>query len=174
MTAQHDMFGADPSIGSLVGIKVKLDRPVDRERPCCGNVCIISPSKAQHTAELRCAGCGSHRGWASKQTLNFISETIGRFGAPSDPIIVRQPEKAMAFELKPNRGSLFRNDEKTRDEDRDYSGSINIEGREYWLSGWVKEGKKGKFLSLSIKPKSADNAKPKTSNAEELHDHLPF
>jgi hypothetical protein len=28
ITAQPDMFGADPSIGSLVGIKVKLDRPM--------------------------------------------------------------------------------------------------------------------------------------------------
>jgi hypothetical protein len=61
----------------------------------------------------------------------------------------------MAFQQKPNRGSLFRNDDKSKDEDRDYSGSLNVEGREYWLSGWINETKTGtKYLSLSVKPKS--------------------
>jgi hypothetical protein len=52
-----------------------------------------------------------------------------------------------------NRGVLFsERDKKTKDDDRDYGGSINIEGREFWLSGWVKTSKKGnKFLS--VKPK---------------------
>jgi hypothetical protein len=56
-----------------------------------------------------------------------------------------------------NRGVLFsERDKKTKDEDRDYSGSINIEGNEYWLSGWVKTSKKGtKFLSLSVKSKDS-------------------
>jgi len=41
----------------------------------------------------------------------------------------------MAFELKPNRGSLFKNEDKADDKDRDYSGQINVEGREFWISG---------------------------------------
>jgi hypothetical protein len=54
-----------------------------------------------------------------------------------------------------NRGVLFR-EQKEKETDRDYSGSINIEGREYWLSGWVKTSKKGaKYLSLAAKPKDA-------------------
>ena len=80
----------------------------------------------------------------------------------------------MAFHQKPNRGSLFKNDKKSKEEDRDYSGSINIEGREFWLSGWISETKKGgKYLSLSIKPKdeqSSEKAKPKASAREELDD----
>ena len=60
----------------------------------------------------------------------------------------------MAFQQKPNRGSLFKNDEKCKEEDRDYAASINIEGREFWLSGWLSETKKGsKYLSLAVKPK---------------------
>ena len=54
-----------------------------------------------------------------------------------------------------NRGALFncRADKKS-DDDRDYSGTINIEGREYWLSGWLKVSKKGtKFVSLAVKAK---------------------
>lgn len=54
-----------------------------------------------------------------------------------------------------NRGALFRNDRKEQDSHPDLSGQINIEGREYWLSGWTKRNDDGTFkvLSLSVKPK---------------------
>jgi uncharacterized protein (DUF736 family) len=52
------------------------------------------------------------------------------------------------------RGVLFKNDEKKNPKHPDYRGSCEIDGTEFWLSGWVKESKKGnKFLSLSFKPK---------------------
>ena len=52
-----------------------------------------------------------------------------------------------------NRGALFKNTRKEKDTNPDYNGSINIEGKEYWLSGWIKDGSKGKFFSLSVKEK---------------------
>lgn len=53
-----------------------------------------------------------------------------------------------------NRGSLFKNDKKTEEKHPDLSGSINIEGTEYWISGWSKVSKGGqKFLSLSVRQK---------------------
>lgn len=59
-----------------------------------------------------------------------------------------------------NRGMLMKNPNKTADNHPDLSGSINIDGQDYWLSAWTKESKAGnKFLSLSIKPKEA-KAKP--------------
>ncbi len=77
-----------------------------------------------------------------------------------------------------NRGVLFsERDRKTKDNDRDYSGSINIEGTEYWLSAWIKVSKKtgGKFLSLSVKPKVEKPAESeKKSPAEDLDDEIPF
>lgn len=58
-----------------------------------------------------------------------------------------------------NRGALFKNTRKEKDTHPDYNGSINVDGVDYWLSGWIKEGSKGKFFSLSVKPK--EETKPK-------------
>jgi hypothetical protein len=79
----------------------------------------------------------------------------------------------MAYELKANRGSLFRNTEKDGEGDRDYAGAINIGGTEYWISGWIKEGKKGKYMSLAVKPKVAKPDRTK-SLSQELNDSMPF
>lgn len=51
------------------------------------------------------------------------------------------------------RGSMFRNDRKTKDNQPDYKGSCQIEGVEYWMSAWVREGKSGPFLSISYQLK---------------------
>ena len=57
-----------------------------------------------------------------------------------------------------NRGLLAKNDRKQSENHPDYTGSININGVEYWLSGWLKTGQNGrlagqKFFRLTIKPK---------------------
>lgn len=57
-----------------------------------------------------------------------------------------------------NSGILFNNEEKRSDKSPDLTGNINVDGVEYWLSGWRREGKKGKFLSLKIKPKQQQRA----------------
>jgi hypothetical protein len=79
----------------LLGLKVRLDRPVDRERPCCRNVCVIGAARGSHAGELVCTGCGQHRGWLSKPTAQWIEHVVTRFGAPTTPIVVR---KAHTFE----------------------------------------------------------------------------
>lgn len=50
-----------------------------------------------------------------------------------------------------NRGSFFINEDKKTDKAPDYSGTLNVEGKEYRLAGWKRESKNGKkFLSLQI------------------------
>jgi hypothetical protein len=75
-----------------------------------------------------------------------------------------------------NRDVLFKNDRKERDVHPDYNGSINVGGVEYWLSAWIKEGQKGKFMSLSVKPKDAQptNRTPIAGPITALDDEIPF
>ena len=61
----------------------------------------------------------------------------------------------MAYEKKPGSGSLFKNDKKEKDAHPDYRGDAVLpDGTEVWLSAWIKQGKKGKFMSLSLQPKT--------------------
>lgn len=61
----------------------------------------------------------------------------------------------MAYQQKENSGALFKNDKEGNENRPDYKGDINISGTNYWLSAWLKEGKNGKFLSLSVNVKDA-------------------
>jgi len=63
----------------------------------------------------------------------------------------------MAYEQKPNTGVLFKNDDKLIDTHADYRGSMNVDGKEYFLDAWINTSKKDgrKFMSLRLKPKMA-------------------
>jgi hypothetical protein len=80
-----DLFG-NPT---LVGLKVKLDRPVDCERPCCRNICVIAAGEGPYVGTLLCADCGQHRGRLSESTAQWIEHVATRFGAPTTLIIMR-------------------------------------------------------------------------------------
>lgn len=81
-----------------------------------------------------------------------------------------------------NRGTLGKNNRKEKDSHPDYSGQINVDGHDYWLSGWLKEGKNGKFFSLSVKRKdgTADRPEQVVQKVREvfpdatLDDEVPF
>ena len=77
-----------------------------------------------------------------------------------------------------NKGALFKNDDKdpNDNQDRDYFGSLDVEGTEYWLSGWVRASKKSgkKYLSLSIKPNQDKPAATNKSRADDFDDEISF
>jgi hypothetical protein len=61
------------------------------------------------------------------------------------------------------------------DKDRDYSGSLNVDGTDYWISGYVRTSKSGKkYLSLSIKPKQDKPPASNKSRADDFEDAVPF
>jgi hypothetical protein len=75
-----------------------------------------------------------------------------------------------------NRGSLFKNDKKEEEKHPDMSGTINIDGVEYWISGWKKVSKAGSgFISLSVRPKQERQSSAPTKKAKpEPFDDLDF
>ena len=71
------------------------------------------------------------------------------------------------------RGVLFRNDRKEKETHPDYKGSCEINGEEMWLSAWIKDGKNGKFMSLSFTAKEQPKSES-FSPAKDYDEDLPF
>jgi hypothetical protein len=64
-------------------------------------------------------------------------------------------------QTRDNSGVLFRNDKRENEKAPSYKGNITVDGKDYWISAWIKEGKSGKFMGLAVSPK--EEYKPKTS-----------
>jgi len=64
----------------------------------------------------------------------------------------------MAYETRDNSGTLGRNDRCTTDKHPTHKGKARIDGKDYWVSAWVKEAGQNskapgqKFFSLSFEP----------------------
>jgi hypothetical protein len=60
----------------------------------------------------------------------------------------------MAYEMKPNTGSLFVNDRREKDTQPNARGSALIDGVEYWVSAWTNTTAAGdKYQSLKFQRK---------------------
>jgi len=61
------------------------------------------------------------------------------------------------FKSKENGGMLFKNKNKKKDSHPDMNGFGNYEGKEFYMSAWIKIDKNGeKCLSYSLKPKESN------------------
>jgi hypothetical protein len=79
------------------------------------------------------------------------------------------------------RGVLFKNDRKEQPNHPDYKGSATINGQEMWISAWIKEGQRGKFMSLSFKPKDQQQPRQQkqagpapSADFEDFNSDIPF
>jgi hypothetical protein len=57
----------------------------------------------------------------------------------------------------------------------DYTGNLNVDGIEFRVSGWVREGKNGKFISGTVQikeEKTEERGKPAVEGADDSD--LPF
>ena len=72
-----------------------------------------------------------------------------------------------------NRWKLGKNNKKRDDRSPEFTGSINIDGKEYWLNGWVREARGEKFFSGTVKPKEPRSQEAPAS-ADPFSDSVPF
>jgi hypothetical protein len=77
-------------------------------------------------------------------------------------------------QTRDNSGVLFANDKKETDKHPHYKGNITVDGKDYWLSAWVKEGKSGKFMGLAVSPKEEYQPKQAPKKASIADEDLPF
>ncbi len=61
-----------------------------------------------------------------------------------------------------NRGTIAKNTRKTEDNHPDIAGQINVDGRDFWINGWLKKNSTdgSSFYSLTVKEKQSRNTHP--------------
>lgn len=78
------------------------------------------------------------------------------------------------MENKLNTGAIFKNDKKTSDNQPDYRGTANIDGKEKEIALWLKTSAKGvKYFSVSISEPYKKNVE-KTIQVQDETSDLPF
>jgi hypothetical protein len=82
----------------------------------------------------------------------------------------------VAYEIKPNTGSLFKNDKMKHEKSPTYTGTVNIDGVEYYQSAWVNETKDGKkYFAQKFNRKDGAVAQEKKPTSYDLDDDaIPF
>ena len=75
-----------------------------------------------------------------------------------------------------NTFALFKNDKGDNPKRPDYTGNLNVDGIEFRVSGWVREGSKGKLISGTVQLKDNNSAGATRGAAVEGDDEsdLPF
>jgi hypothetical protein len=80
----------DPEASPLHGLRLKLERKGDHRNACCTSFAVVHARKGPDAADLRCAGCGSHRGWLPKEAANWLCAVLTHFPtARTDVHVIR-------------------------------------------------------------------------------------
>lgn len=79
-----------------------------------------------------------------------------------------------------NRGSIWKNQKKETENHPDFTGELNVNGVEFWVSAWKrKEGasEKAPALSFTVKPKDEAKKSPggsKPTTRDDFDSDIPF
>lgn len=82
-----------------------------------------------------------------------------------------------------NRGGIWKNDKKETEKHPDFRGDINVEGVEYWVSGWKRKpdaNPKSPALQLSLtkkeaKPAQATQPPAQSQGSDDFYDEdIPY
>jgi hypothetical protein len=78
------------------------------------------------------------------------------------------------MEKRDNSGSMSRNKDKTDANPNwaDYKGKATINGQTFWISGWIKDGEDGKWMSLAFK--AAEQEAPARPAKRKQDEDIPF
>lgn len=91
----------------------------------------------------------------------------------------------MAYETRDNTGALFPNKNRQSDKHPSLTGSLVVEGVEYFLDGWTNLDRNGnKYISVKVKRKDkqpapqsyaqASGGRPASARSFEDEDGIPF
>ena len=84
----------------------------------------------------------------------------------------------MAYEKRPNSGSVFKNNRRRNDNDPAYTGDCLIDGKEFWINCWPKKDKNGDtWLSFSFnekKPRQQEEQSYQAPARDPDDDQIPF
>jgi uncharacterized protein (DUF736 family) len=91
------------------------------------------------------------------------------------------------METKVNSGAIFKNDKKAKETHPDYRGKVNVNGKDWELSLWIRESKNGvKYFSVGVSEPWVPNQSPNQNEGREAlkntiiresgfdNDDLPF
>lgn len=100
--------------------------------------------------------------------------------SPLGRAILEERERMATYD-NTNKGILTKNDKGDNEKRPDYRGSVNVEGKEFWLSAFINTGREGtklegqKYLSLELKPKEESTTAPATApKVAPVDDDIPF
>ena len=74
-----------------------------------------------------------------------------------------------------NTAVLFKNERKEKESQPDYTGRVNMNGKEMRLAAWIKESQKGKFFSMKLSELQDSNQNSNQNNNQSfVSDDIPF
>ena len=62
-----------------------------------------------------------------------------------------------------NRGAIWKNEKRTKETDADFTGSLDIDGKQYWVNAWRRKdgaAPNAPALKFTVRPKHVPRPKP--------------